>query len=52
MPVFIVSPILTDADKAHLLNQVQPFLDGGNGMNALGPSAQDIVDLVKNILPS
>ncbi|WP_338135896.1 BglG family transcription antiterminator [Paenibacillus thiaminolyticus] len=47
VPVFIVSPILTDADKAHLLNQVQPFLDGGSGMNALGPSAQDIVDLVK-----
>lgn len=44
-PVFIVNAILSDTEKAHLLNQVHPYLDGGNAMP--GPSAQTIVDIVK-----
>ncbi|MGN7384784.1 BglG family transcription antiterminator [Paenibacillus sp. SAFN-117] len=46
VPVFIVNPILSDAEKVHLLNQVQPYLDGGSEEGP-GPSAQAIMELVK-----
>lgn len=46
VPVFTVNAILNDAEKAHLLNQLSPYLNG-ESIAAFYPSAQAIVELVK-----
>lgn len=46
VPVFTVNAIMSDAEKASLLNRLLPHLDGGAGEGP-GPSAQAIVELVK-----
>lgn len=45
VPVFILNAIISNAEKAHLLGQVSPYLGAAEGHSA-SPSAQAIVELV------
>ncbi|MGG6314168.1 BglG family transcription antiterminator [Paenibacillus macerans] len=45
VPVFILNAVMSDAEKAHLLGRVNPYLGSAEGIHA-SLSAQAIVDLV------
>jgi mannitol operon transcriptional antiterminator len=45
IPVFIVSPILTDTEKEMLLNQINNFMNGTRRGNS--PSVKTLMDIIK-----